>query len=74
MFNNNHIISHNINIRHIHTQHMGGWLSPYCYVGQYASMSIKSLIYLSRGNYTAFDSVYCDTQLLVFRFSFLCIT
>ena len=35
MFNNNHIISHNINIqchmslRHMHVQHMGGWLSLY---------------------------------------------
>ena len=28
----------------------------------------------SRGNYTAYDCVYCDTQLLIFRFSFLHIT
>ena len=48
--------------------------SPFCFVGQYASMRIKSLIILSRGNYTAFDSMYCNTQLLVFRFSFLCYT
>ena len=26
------------------------------------------------GNYTAYDSVYCNTQLLIFRFSFLCYT
>ena len=45
-------------------------MSPPCYVGQYASMRIKSLISLSRGNYTAYDSVYCNTQLLIFRFSF----
>ena len=35
MFNNNHIISHNINTQchmslgHKHAQHMEGWLSPY---------------------------------------------
>ena len=49
-------------------------LEKKCYVGQYASMRIKSLIILYRGNYTAFDGLYCDTQLLVFRFSFLHIT
>ena len=45
-----------------------------CYVGQYTSMRINSLISLSRGNYTVYDSVYCNTQLLIFRFSFLCYT
>ena len=29
---------------------------------------------VSRGNYTAYDHVYCDTQLLILRFSFLCYT
>ena len=29
---------------------------------------------VSRGNYTAYDHVYCNTQLLIFRFSFLCYT
>ena len=33
-------------------------------------MRIKSIISFSRGNYTAYDCVYCNTQLLVFRFSF----
>ena len=41
-----------------------------CYVGQYASIWTKSRICLSRGNYTAYDRVYCDTQLLIIRFSF----
>ena len=53
---------------------LGSTDEPPCYVGQYMSMRIKSLIILSRGNYTAFDSMYCNTQLLVFRFSFLCYT
>ena len=32
------------------------------------------LFEMSRGNYTVFNSVYCNTQLLIFRFSFLHIT
>ena len=41
MFNNNHIISHNINIPcHMSlgcmdVQHMGGWLSPYSAITTY---------------------------------------
>ena len=75
----------NVNIKSIMVQRELVLLSQYAddtdiymmydkfYVGQYVFMCSKSLIYicLSRGNYTAFDSVYCNTQLLIFRFSFL---
>ena len=53
-------------------------ICTYCYVGQYGSISIISHRYIywlvCLGVNTAFYSVYCNTQLLVFRFSFLCIT
>ena len=43
-----------------------------CYVRQYSLVSYSFKV--SWGTYTAYDCVYCDTQLLVFRFSFLHIT
>ena len=37
-------------------------------------ISYIDICLLSRGNYTEFYMVYCNTQLLIFRFSFLHIT
>ena len=46
----------------------------YSFVLCMAVRSNQLFFNVSRGNYTAYDCVYCNTQLLVFRFSFLCIT